>query len=206
MSKINRYKVDLKLVHNKCRHKWFSQGGYEFQFGVVYVRKDKVKNKNVLTLTKFERLFTEMEEFVGDSCSINDIMKQNELLKDFESYCVSFRHANLTMGGDKQYYDCNIVRNSKHGDTYRLYNSFRDSFNEYYHDINKLSMIIENNKLCFEMKNDIIGQNYQFNDNAIENGKFNLDFGKYYYYFALSSVRCSCREAKTSGFEFQVSV
>ena len=42
----------------------------------------------------------------------------------------------------------------------------------------------------------------------ISNGKItNLDFNKYYYYYALSSFGCNCKDSwisKYYGFEFQV--
>lgn len=43
-------------------------------------------------------------------------------------------------------------------------------------------------------------------NSSIQDGNIKLDFEKYNYLFALSSVRCGCQEENNGGFQFSVSV
>ena len=68
-----------------------------------------------------------------------------------------------------------------------------------------MNINIDNNKLCFDINEELIGKNITNNTIGVKNGIIELDYEKYSYLLAFSSIRCLCYDDYMGGFEFGVS-
>ena len=211
--------VRLTVKHTAidCPSIWYCNGGYFIEYGLIGVPKpprahlkDNINNcnndKNCLALLQnIEKTLKNFQKMqFGEEKTINrmnffDIDKKH---KSFAKFCTHFlRVSHYTIYGVKRsYFGTNDDAHDHHlsKNTRALNLEQQDSISICV-DCEKQHLYFDHNGTCF--KETDLDQN-----SITENGIIKLDFEKYYYLFALSSIRCACDEKQNDGFRFSVSV
>ena len=139
---------------------------------------------------------------------LGTIHKLDALFKNFNSYHMS---VNNTRDNNKQWIEiCNrtvglpyisslIIANEHY--KYNPENDVLSACMEYNNDKNEFYLYFRINTKRIEKKEST----HYYKNNNIKNGKIKLDFDKFEYLFALTSLRCGCERKRVKGFEFEVS-
>lgn len=214
------HKMKIQMKHNDCEHDFYNNGGYWFQCGIICINRKKynisIKSGNEYKiLNTIEKVFKMNEKMEENGCSIGTIMKQNfdninnsDCFKDLEGYYMKFGHT--THNYNSRYW-CEFGKNDKNAYV-KLYDSnnngwFESTYNDNYclQTGDCVQVCIDNQYLYFlNHNNTIIGQD--INEKEFKNGKIKLDFENYCYLYAISSMRCTCKDRSVIGFHFEVTV
>ena len=216
-----RHKLRFEMCNCDCHYSLFKNGGYRVRIGLIGIPKDNKYHSQHLRL--FESSINSLN-YKNDHCSIDGLLLQSDGFKEFECYYLSF----IYNSSDKRY----VCRFGKNNNPFycTLYFSENSKSNkmmkdEFYLKKNDIVDICidyqsQNKKYyLYFVKNSksIIGsgsgggderdrnKSNNSNSKSFKNGKFELNFDKYDFLYALSSARCGCKQPSIKGFEFQIS-
>ena len=226
---IESHRIHLRMIKNNCNNAYLKDGGYYFEFGLILIQKDKnhQNNVNIDKLKNFENIIKNSKYFENGSCALQDIMEKDESFQYIQSFYIKF---GCRPNYNPSYNYCYFGKNNNQYYS-KLYHTKDNKIDTFYHingnqfnNIDDISLVVtkqydmskynddmddvkynENTNLYnlyFCKNNQIIGESTNYKE--IQNGRIQLDFEKYYYYGALSSIRCNCEGANMNGFEFEV--
>ena len=118
---VNSHKMRIKLTKHECNHKYYKNGGYNIQCGLICIPKFSHNPRNKLTRDQFEKEFKSLDNNYG--CGLSNIMDINESWKFIETYYIRFGYFT-----DDNRYWCYFGHNNNYNHL-QLYDSHNDIYN-----------------------------------------------------------------------------
>ena len=213
--------MQIKMTKSECFDSRYDSDSYSFQCGIIQIGQSNTKKNNMNDISKLQTIFSNglsFKESNIDLRSFGSNMKQfakenyNIEFGNIQTYFIEFWNHNSSIfnpksygssfeinGSDDNSWSTSVSRDNSSNLMERKPNGSVD-YKVFVYKKDCIRVCIDENCLLYFEKN---------NNRLITRNQTFIDFNKYNYLFALSSVRCECPKQhhyNVAGFEFDVSI